>query len=115
MKNLSVYILYRVHRLTPELYTRVLFMASRASCLHVARITKQSLSRDGLQDPEIYGMCYSSTRKELFIADLKNADVRAMHLLGDTFDLREVFRGADRTTVIYNVCHMSNSGALLVC
>ena len=67
-------------------------------------------------DPYITGMSYSSARDELFLADTNNNVVRAMRVRDTADDLRDVYRAPhDKPSVVWSVCHMSDSDTLLVC
>ena len=86
---------------------------SSASVLQlVRRIPKQTLIRAGNKiHPVISGMSYNSARDELFIADWSNRVVRAMRVRDNACDLRDVYSAS----LVFSVCHMSDSDMLLVC
>ena len=82
---------------------------------HSQRLPVEALMAEGeMIHPEIYGMSYNSKRDELFLADRNNGVVRAMRVRNNTGDLRDVYR-APHDTLIWSVCHMSDSDTLLVC
>ena len=83
----------------------------------VRRLPKQTLIRDGENDPDIFGMSYNSARDELFLADDDNKVVREMRVRDDADDLRDVYKGTlhDKLPYLWSVCHMNDSDTLLVC
>ena len=76
----------------------------------VRRLPKQTLLRAGEMDPDINGMSYNSARDELFFADWKNKVVRAMRVLDNACDMRDVYKAPhDTNSRVWTACHMSNS------
>ena len=67
-------------------------------------------------NPGISGMSYNSARVELFLADYANEVVRAMRVRDNAGDQRDAYRAPhDTSPLLLSVCHMSDSGTLLVC
>ena len=70
--------------------------------------------RSKTNEPNIWGLSYSSATDELFFADNRNHVVSSMHLRDSdsTNDVSVVVRGASH---VYSVCHMHDWDTLLLC
>ena len=94
----------------------IYFINKPTNCRLVRRLQKQSLIRDGKNNPDISGMSYNKTSDELFLADDNNKVVRAMPVHDNAGQLHDVYRAAhDTSPIVWSVCHMSGSDTLLVC